>query len=79
MHPLRKGLVSERQGARFHAVHWDSTGLTDMNPSEAEQSFAYSINDFGWIAGSTTSGTACLLIPYKTCKEAKHHRDSCKH
>jgi probable HAF family extracellular repeat protein len=54
----------------------DLTELVDLPDKENMSiSYATSINDFGWIAGTTSSGTACLLIPYRTGKEKKALRD----
>jgi probable HAF family extracellular repeat protein len=58
-------------------------GMQDLNtlvdlPDGVLVAHANSINDFGWIAGTTDSGSACLLIPYKSGKEMKALRDSFK-
>jgi probable HAF family extracellular repeat protein len=54
----------------------DLTELVDLPDKENMSiSYATSINDFGWIAGTTCSGTACLLIPYKIGKDKKALRD----
>jgi len=58
-------------------------GMQDLNalvdlPDGVLVAYANGINDFGWIAGTTDSGTACLLIPYRSGKTIKAVRDFLK-
>lgn len=62
-------------------------GMQDLNalvdlPDGVLVAHANGINDFGWIAGTSTNNlglySACLLIPYKIGKEKKDHRNSSK-
>jgi hypothetical protein len=53
----------------------DLNTLSDLPPGVALV-HALAINDFGWIAATNSSGTACLLIPHKSGKEKRPHRGS---
>lgn len=48
----------------------DLSTLVDL-PDGVFVAYANSINHFGWIAGTSNLGTACLLIPLKGCRDAK--------
>lgn len=51
----------------------DLDTLVDL-PEGISLASANSINDFGWIAGMTDEGVACLLIPYKSDKDNDHYK-----
>ena len=53
----------------------DLSGLVDL-PDGVFVADATSINDFGWIAGTNSLGTACLLIPYGSHEDKGHHKHS---
>ena len=53
----------------------DLSTLVDL-PDGVFVAYANSINDFGWIAGTSNLGTACLLIPYRSHKDIGPHKDS---
>jgi probable HAF family extracellular repeat protein len=53
----------------------DLSALVDL-PDGVFVVHANSINDFGWIAGTNSMGTACLLIPYRSHEDMGHHKDS---
>ena len=69
----------------YRAFIWTKkNGMQDLNtlvdlPSGVIVAEANSINDFGWIAGTSTNNLglyrACLLIPYRNGKEMKALRD----
>jgi probable HAF family extracellular repeat protein len=67
---VRPFLWTKRQGMV------DLNTLTELPPGVTLIQ-ALAINDFGWIAATNSSGTACLLIPDKGHKEMGHHKDSC--
>ena len=76
----------------FRAVLRGKQGVRELGTLGGDESEAYWIGDkgeavgwcellgsgFGWIAGTTDSGSACLPIPYKSGKEMKALRDSFK-
>jgi hypothetical protein len=80
--------VDDNTLERSLAFIWTKkNGMQDLNtlvdlPSGVIVAEANSINDFGWIAGTSTNNlglySACLLIPYKIGKEKKDHRYSSK-
>lgn len=52
----------------------DLSDLTIDLPAGVHVAHANSINDFGWIAGTSSNFTACLLIPVRvSCREGKGH------
>jgi len=58
-------------------------GMLDLNtlvdlPHGVVLMSANSINDFGWITGMNSSGTAYVLIPYLSHKDSCPHKDSFK-
>jgi probable HAF family extracellular repeat protein len=57
-------------------------GMQDLNalvdlPGGVLVAHANGINDFGWIAGTTDSGKACILIPVKGCEAAGSCGEGC--
>jgi probable HAF family extracellular repeat protein len=56
-------------------------GMLDLNtladlPDGVVLELAISINDFGWITGMSNLGRAYVLIPYRSDKEMRPHKDS---
>jgi probable HAF family extracellular repeat protein len=68
----RAFIWSKKDGMR------DLETLADL-PEDVSLASANSINDFGWIAGTTVGDTACLLIPYTSDKDVDHHKPHSHH